>query len=99
MTKQLIQCCERAGIRTWFLAEPNMTTAGRQHSGGTGSTVMIIQSGRASLMSIPAAHSIPKHSSVQWDLVYEVTKVKKSGLQTRHMSVDAAQSKIEFELD
>jgi hypothetical protein len=41
-------------MSSWFLAEPNMTTAGRQHSGDTGRHVTSIQSGRANFGSIPA---------------------------------------------
>ena len=44
---------------TWLRAEPNMTTAGRTASGGTGSTVAIIQSGRENFGSRPIA----RHSS------------------------------------
>ena len=43
---------------TWLRADPNMTTAGRTHNGGTGRTVTTIQSGRANLASNPiAVHS------------------------------------------
>uniref|UniRef100_A0A6B0V505 Putative secreted protein n=1 Tax=Ixodes ricinus TaxID=34613 RepID=A0A6B0V505_IXORI len=38
---------------SWLRAEPNMTTAGRTASGGTGSTVMSIQSGLVKRGSMP----------------------------------------------
>ena len=39
---------------TWFLADPAMTTAGRTDRGGTGNTVINIQSGRANLGLSPS---------------------------------------------
>lgn len=43
-TKDITVACETA-VQTWFLAEPCITMDGLTGSGGTGNTVMIIQSG------------------------------------------------------
>ena len=58
--------------RTWFLADPVVTTAGRTDRGGTGNKVINIQSGRANLGLIPST-TISSSAMLKFDYEKEVS--------------------------
>ena len=58
-------------LHAWFLADPVVTTAGRTDRGGTGNTVINIQSGRANLGLIPST-TISSSATLKFDYEKEV---------------------------